>query len=210
MSHQKSLFTAALAVAVLLASPWSAASEPPAPAALRQLHQGILRTLSAEQAAVLSAQQPPLLLVSSCPVHLGDVNRDERILGAFQGDPADQARTVPAPAALVWENGKWALHLLNADIARDAWGREPIQWEFGVAAATVKCGIDPYQDADLTEKKGQLLEHQRVYFSLDKKAALAKPAVCFGTSDTYNNWDCVLFSQKNRRFSLWYRQEYAD
>ncbi len=213
MTNIKVLLASIFVLAVSGARASSITAEAPAPAELQHLHQGILKTLSAEQAMAITTQKPSLLVVTSCVVHVNDASKEERIFGAVLPNAESQLANQLTPVGLVWEHGKWVLHFINSDIAKDKWGRDRITWDYktsgGVVSAAIKCGTDPYQDADISDGKGHM-HLDKVKFALGKEPAKAKPAVCFGTDSTYNNWDCVLFSRKDNRFRLWYRQAMAD
>lgn len=183
------------------------------PAELQQLHRDLLKALPAEQATAITAEQPSLLVVTSCVVHVNGAGKEERIVGAVLPSAEGQPDNQLTPLAVMWEHGKYVLHFINSDIAKDQWGKDRIHWDYtinhGVVSAAIKCGTDPYHEADISDNKGHM-HVAKVKFPLTKKEAAAKPAFCFGTDSTYNNWDCVLFNRKDKRFRLWYRQAMAD
>ena len=168
-----------------------------------------LVSLSAEQKAQIMKFRPASQIISSCP-DAAAPDPQNRLIGLLLPEKGFWARNLE-PAALLKKTQGWAVRSVNSDIAKDPWGADPIPWNFSVqkdaVRADIKCRPDIRNDPDLTDQKGHLIG-KPPFFKMNP-ADLAS-LVCFGTSDAYNSWACVVYSSKEGRYRLWYRQEMAD
>ncbi len=179
-----------------------------------QHHRALMQQLSVEQIAALNAAYPGFRVLKLCSGRFSGGNRDELVLGLWKPVESKQwwKREVHR-AALIWTPKGWEVHVIDDEIEKDEkLSRSfPMNWAFSLTsagfAADMKCGID-----------GEFSEHSQLthllgdkpFFDLDKEGLNKNKVVCFATSDTYNNWDCLVFSAKDRRFRLWYQQAHAD
>jgi hypothetical protein len=179
--------------------------------ALSSTHQIYLKTLSKEQFAAIAAFQPGAMIASACQAGSGQTPSAPRILGLLATGKNSPVRADIQPVALFQEKNRWTVRSINSDIAKDAWGHDPIDWAYSIKGTKLdvglKCAVNPYTDPDLSDGHGKLLDN-KPFFPLSTGATGS--LTCFGTSDTYNNWDCVSFSAKLGRFRLWYRKVRND
>jgi hypothetical protein len=179
-----------------------------------QNHKLLMHQLSVEQIAALNAAYPGFRVLKFCSGRFSGADRDELVLGLWK--PVDSKQWWKREVhrvGLIWTPKAWEVHVIDDEIEDDKnLSRSfPMNWAFSLTsagfAAEMKCGID-----------GEFSEHSQLTHSLGDKpfldlyeAGLNKnKVVCFATSDTYNNWDCLVFSSKDRRFRLWYQQAHAD
>jgi len=179
-----------------------------------QNHKLLMQQLSVEQIAALNAGYPAFRILRLCSGRFSGAYRDELVLGLWKPIDSKQwwKREVHR-VGLIWTPKGWEVHVIDDEIEKDAnLSRSfPMNWAFSLTStgftADMKCGIDGEfsERSQLTHSLGD-----KPFFDLDKEGLKANKAVCFATSDTYNNWDCVVFSPKDRRFRLWYQQAHAD
>lgn len=111
--------------------------------------------------------------------------------------------------ALIWDGAEWELHDIDAELKLDqslshSW---PMRWNYSVQgdpAGDFRCDFKLGKDARIG------VEGDKPLFDRDSLVVKDDTAVCFETDKTYNNWDCVLYSPKDRRFRLWFQQAHAD
>ena len=179
-----------------------------------QNHKLLMQQLSVEQIAALNAPYPGFRVLKLCSGRFSGANRDELVLGLWKPVDSKQwwKREVHR-AGLIWTPKGWEVHIIDDEIEKDKnLSRSfPMNWAFSLTstgfAADMKCGIDgeSSEHSQLTQSLGD-----KPFFNLDKEGLKTNKVVCFATSDTYNNWDCLVFSTKDRRFRLWYQQAHAD
>ena len=173
-----------------------------------------MQQLSVEQIAALNGAYPGFRVLKLCSGRFSGGNRDELVLGLWKPVESKQwwKREVHR-TALIWTPKGWEVHVIDDEIEKDEkLSRSfPMNWAFSLTsagfAADMKCGIDGEfsERSQLTHLLGD-----KPFFDLDKEGLNKNKIVCFATSDTYNNWDCLVFSAKDRRFRLWYQQAHAD
>jgi hypothetical protein len=150
-----------------------------------------------EQKTLLDREYPGARIVFACNGNFSGSSGHEKMLAL--ATPAGTRS--PARVGLVLERGAWALHHIDKELLGDSrLSRHfPLDW----TGAAVKCSATPGRDPDLGNDGKPL---GRSFFRLGAGAANA----CFATSEQYNNWDCVGYSPRERRFRLWYQQVFAD
>jgi hypothetical protein len=161
----------------------------PAPFASRLLPQ---------QKALLDRNYPGARIVAACSGNFSGQSGQEKVLALTL---ASHTRASPARVGLVLEHGAWTLHDIDKELLGDSkLSRHfPLDW----AGTGTKCSAAPGRDPELGQDGKPL---GRSLFRLGAGVANA----CFATSEEYNNWDCVAFSPRERRFRLWYQQVFAD
>ena len=103
------------------------------------------------------------------------------------------------------------MHIIDDEIEKDEDVSRsfPMNWQYKMDqngfAGDMKCGVELGKDSDLSGALGD-----KPFFDLKESGLHKSTPVCFATSDTYNNWDCVVYSPKDGRFRLWYQQAHAD
>lgn len=166
--------------------------------------------LSDAQVQALQAFRPDGSIIRSCPVDAARPSDPVLVAGLQIPGAGFSARNLE-PVALSRNGRGFKPRSINQDIARDRWARDRITWNFTSGATTgdagMKCHPDMASDPDLTDGHGKLIG-AAPFFKLAKRDAGS--LVCFGTSATYNSWDCVVFSSAEKRYRLWYRQQMAD
>ena len=138
--------------------------------------------------------------------------RDELILGIWKPvESTDWWKREVHRVALIWSKTAWTVHVIDNEIEKDKNLSHsfPMAWQYRFSdkgfAGEMKCGVELRKDPDLSGALGD-----KPFFDLQKMGLSEDKVVCFGTSDTYNNWDCVVFSPTDDRFRLWYQQAHAD
>lgn len=179
-----------------------------------QHHKLLTQQLSVEQTAALNAAYPGFRVLKLCSGRFSGAGRDELVLGLWK--PVDSRQWWKREVhrvGLIWTPEGWEVHFIDDEIEKDTnLSRSfPMNWAYSLTstgfAADMKCGIDGEfsEHSQLTHLLGD-----RPFFDLHKEGLKANKVVCFATSDTYNNWDCLVFSARDRRFRLWYQQAHAD
>jgi len=114
---------------------------------------------------------------------------------------------------MIWNQDRWEVHLIDNEIKKDdkISNSFPMEWQYTFNekgfSGDMKCGIDSeFRDnSDLSYALGD-----KPFFDLNEEGLRNNKPVCFATSDVYNNWDCVVYSPKDKRFRLWFQQAHAD
>lgn len=141
----------------------------------------------------------------TCVGRFGGLSERDAVVGVL-------SKGVAHRLALIWDGQEWELHDIDAELkldhaSSDAIGTFPLRWNYSVQG-------DPAEDFRCDLKLGQDrrigVEGDKPLFERDRLGVKDNTAVCFGTDNTYNNWDCVVYSPKDRRFRLWFRQAHAD
>ena len=70
-------------------------------------------------------------------------------------------------------------------------------------AGVFRCRVKPGKDKDVLDPGARARLHRA-------NEGIPGDAVCFSTSDVYNNWDCFLYHPARRQFLLWFEQAFAD
>jgi len=138
----------------------------------------------------------------TCVGRFGGLSDRDAVVGVL-------SRGVAHRLALIWDGAEWELHDIDAELKQDA-GRSrslPMRWNYSVLG-------DPAEDFRCDLKLGQDhrigVEGDKPLFERDRFGVKDNTAVCFETDDTYNNWDCAVYSPKDKRFRLWFQQAHAD
>ncbi|UGQ45590.1 hypothetical protein [Massilia endophytica] len=146
----------------------------------------------------LAAAYPGARVLARCEAAFGTAGVQE--LAAVVKDAAGAVRRV----AVLRTPGGWEPHDLDREILRDArLSRQGSDWNRSGGTDAFKCNPALPGDKDLSDK-GRMLDRPP-FFQRGSRAV-----VCFGTSDTYNNWDCLAFRPEQNSFRLWYQQVFAD
>jgi hypothetical protein len=155
-------------------------------------------SMDAQQLYLFQHAYPDAELIFDCKGNFTGASDKEHVLGFHR--PGEKPRRV----GLVLDSGKWLFHDIEQELKADKlpprhWAQS---WEAPPGGAAPKCNVDPRHDPDLSDHGKTLGDVP--FFTL--RPGLA--AACFGTSEQYNNWDCIAY--RNGRFSLWYQQVFAD
>lgn len=208
-----------LLLSLCFASPLAAGQAAPEsafPALAEKRHRELIPQLTADQQKALAKVYPGFRLVSVCPGNFSGQGSGagvaEKVLGVWKPLPTSQAWKSPVHrVGLIWGQGHWEVHLIDEEIEKDASLSHsfPMKWQYqldakGFAGPT-KCGVrsEFRPGSDLT---GQ----DKPFFDLKQQGLARNQVICFATDDVYNNWDCLVYSPKDKRFRLWYQQVHAD
>jgi hypothetical protein len=171
--------------------------------AIAATHAALAAALAPGQAAALAAAWPGFRIVARCPGNFSGASRQEAIVGIWTG--------TLHRVGLVAQAGKWQLHDIDRELLNDepVTHSFPLAWDHKVDASgfhgQMKCNVTLGREPDLS-LEGKPLGPPPL-FSL---RAGQQANACFGSSEQYNNWDCVAFDPAQRRFRLWYQQVFAD
>jgi hypothetical protein len=170
---------------------------------LAAAHAALVMTLAPGQAAALATNYPEAQIVAACAGNFSGAGERETVLGIW----TDRLHRV----GLVLDGGKWQVHDIDLELRKD----EPVSHSFPLAwehkvddggfHGAMKCKVNLREEPDLSQ--GGKVLGRPPFFRL---GAAQQANACFGTSNEYNNWDCVAFDPKQRRFRLWYQQVFAD
>jgi hypothetical protein len=183
-------------------------------AVLEQGHRDRLQQLSTAQIAALNQVYPGFRILTSCVGRFSRRGANELVLGIWKPGLSDRPGTRAVHrVGLIRSQQGWQVHIIDDEIEKDrALSRSfPMHWQYSLSntefTGPLKCGIESEfsQNSDLKYSKGN-----HPLFDLKKAGLQRNKVVCFATSDVYNNWDCLVYSPKVRRFRLWYQQVYAD
>jgi hypothetical protein len=181
---------------------------------LEQGHRDRLQQLSTAQIAALNRVYPGFRILSSCAGRFSRRGANELVLGIWTPVQPDRPGTRAVHrVGLIRSQQGWQVHAIDDEIEKDkALSRSfPMNWQYSLSdtefIGQMKCGIESEfsQNSDLKYGNGN-----NPLFDLKKAGLQRNKVVCFATSDVYNNWDCLIYSPKVRRFRLWYQQVYAD
>jgi len=177
-------------------------------------HINLLSKMSSSQIKALSAVYPDYRILKLCSGRFSGGDRDELILGVWKPVKINDWRKREVHrVGLIWNQNRWEVHIIDDEIENDKKVSRsyPMQWQYTFNnygfSGEMKCGIDSeFRDhSDLTYALGD-----KPLFDLQEKGLQNNKPVCFATSDIYNNWDCVVFSPKDKRFLLWFQQAHSD
>ncbi len=204
-------------IALLAATPPKGVAEsgPKRPSiSVESIHRNLVKQLSTDQEKALSNVYPDLRLIALCSGHFSGANQAELVLGVWKPVESKQwwKREVHR-VGLIWNKGAWEVHIIDDEIEKDKdLSRSfPMRWQYALEdkgfTGKMKCGVESEfgKDSDLTYALGD-----KPFFDLKKTGLQKNKVVCFATDDVYNNWDCVVYSPKDRRFRLWFQQAHAD
>jgi hypothetical protein len=181
---------------------------------LEQRHLDRLQQLSTDQIAALNQVYPGFRILTSCAGRFSRRGANELVLGIWKPVLSDPPGTRAIQrVGLIRSQQGWQVHSIDDELEQDqALSRSfPMYWQYSLSDSVfigqMKCGIKSEfgQNSDLKYGNGN-----RPLFNLKKAGLQNNKVVCFSTSDVYNNWDCLVYSPKDRRFRLWYQQVYAD
>jgi hypothetical protein len=183
-------------------------------AADQRNHLDLLKRMSMSQVRAVSGAYPDFRILELCSGRFSGVPTDELVLGIWKPqDSEDRWKREVHRVGLIRSSNEWEVHVIDDEIEKDEDKSQsyPMKWQYTLDAngfsGEVKCGIDPEfkGDSDLTYALGG-----RPFFDLKEEGLLGNEPVCFATDDVYNNWDCVVYSPRDRRFRLWFQQARAD
>lgn len=177
-------------------------------------HTTLFQQLSSDQVEALKRKYPGFRILKMCSGHFSGTDRDELVLGLWNPKVSEPAlKREVHRVGLIWDRNRWVVHVIDDEIKKDEnISRSfPMKWQYAFTesgfSGDLKCGIDEEfkGDSNLTYALGD-----KPFFDLNKEGLKKNKPVCFATSDTYNNWDCIVFSSKKGRFRLWFQQAHAD
>ena len=177
-------------------------------------HINLLKQMSPSQIEAISRAYPDFRILKLCTGGFSGGDRDELVLGIWK--PAKSkvwGKREVHRVGSIWNQNRWEAHIIDDEIEKDKKVSRsyPMQWQYTFNnngfSGEMKCGIDSeFRDnSDLTYALGD-----KPFFDLTEKGLQHNKPVCFATSDVYNNWDCVVYSPKDKRFRLWFQQAHAD
>jgi hypothetical protein len=164
--------------------------------------------LPADQMALIEAKYPNHAVRGACQGNFTGNSEKETVI--VLRSKSDQKTDKDIRAAVVYEKNKPTIHSIDEELTKDLKisSSVPLTW-IGATDGTVKCNANPIADPQMSDH-GKLLGH-RPFFNLPvSKGSGRASSVCYATSHEYNNWDCVAYDRKQRRFRLWYQQSLAD
>lgn len=175
------------------------------------LNKQYSKRLLPEQARVLAEDYPDFQVVDLCSGHFSGADAHELVLAVLSSArKGSRIKWNVHRIGLIRDRSKWVVHnidkelQLDADISRSL----PMHWTYALTnndfASYFQCGLDLKTDKQI----GVLGD--KPFFDRTKLGLQENTVVCFGTSSTYNNWDCVIYSPKDDRFRLWFQQAHAD
>ncbi len=177
-------------------------------------HINLLKQMSSSQIKAISRVYPDFRILKLCSGRFSGGDRDELVLGVWKPVKTKEwwKREVHR-VGLIWNQNRWEVHIIDDEIEKDKKVSRsyPMKWQYTFNnngfSGEMKCGIDSeFRDnSDLTYALGD-----KPFFDLKEKGFQNNKPVCFATSDVYNNWDCVVYSPKDKRFLLWFQQAHAD
>jgi hypothetical protein len=116
---------------------------------------------------------------------------------------------------LIFSDNEWRIHSIDGEIKMDSaisHASHLDEWNNPAdpekLANSVKCNAVLKTDKDLSNN-GKLLG-RAPFFNPAKIGKRSGTNACFSSSAEYNNWDCVAYDPRQRRFRLWYQQVFAD
>ena len=177
-------------------------------------HTRLLQQLSSDQVEALKGKYPGFRILKMCSGHFSGADRGEVVLGLWKPEDSKSAwKREVHRVGLIWERNRWVVHVIDDEIKEDEniSSSFPMKWQYSFTksgfSGDLKCGIDKEfkGDSNLTYALGD-----KPFFDLNKEGLKKNKPVCFATSDTYNNWDCIVYSPKQGRFRLWFQQAHAD
>jgi hypothetical protein len=177
-----------------------------------RLHAALAPRLAPAQAQALAAHMPDYRVIALCRGNFSGAGDDEAVL-ALRHAAQRENDFAAWRVGLLRQGAAWIVRDIEADLRPDSKisHSHPLQWRPDVAAAHFatdsKCGPDMRRDADFVTASGRLAGGKPFFTRPAYRGAPAQ-SVCFATDDTYNNWDCLVYS--GSRFRLWYQQAGAD
>lgn len=155
------------------------------------------------QTALLESSYPGFTVFRSCTGRFGGLDSHDIVLGIHSKNGVHRV-------GMIWDGTKWVMHDIGAEILKDKdisyYG--PIRWNYSVngdSKEDFRCNFQLGKD----DRIGGI-EGDEPFFDLKKFGLEKSTIVCFETDDTYNNWDCLVYSPKDERFKLWFQQAHAD
>jgi hypothetical protein len=182
--------------------------------ALEQGHLARVQQLSSAQVAAIETAYPGFRILSMCVGRFSGGDTDELVLWIWTPVESLRADTSAVQrVGLVWSQKRWQVHSIDDEIKKDEHLSRsfPMNWEYTLSdtefIGSMKCGIESEFGKKSELKYGN---GNRTLFSLKRARLQKSKVICFATSSIYNNWDCLVYSPKDRRFRLWFQQVYAD
>ena len=179
-------------------------------------HLEFSKELLPDQVKALSEVYPDFRLLEVCAGQFSGVNQNELVLGVWKPvDSKDWWKREVHRLGLIWDKSMWAVHAIDDEIQQDKKLSHsfPMAWQYSFSdkgfVGEMKCGVDLGKDPDLHPNLSNA-SGNKPFFDLPKTELSKNKTICFATSDTYNNWDCVVYSPKDGRFRLWYQQVNSD
>jgi hypothetical protein len=175
-------------------------------------HLVLLKKMLPEQRAAIAKVYPDFRILKLCPGSFSGAKRNELVLGLWKPlESSEPGKREVHRVGLLWSGSAWVVHNIDDEIQKDeSVSRSfPLNWEYAFTdkgfTGAMKCGVNLGKEPQLHPGRSQ-----KPLFNLRSMGLQKNKAVCFATSDVYNNWDCLVFSPKDKRFRLWYQQAYAD
>jgi hypothetical protein len=173
-------------------------------------HLVLLKKMLPEQRAAIAKVYPDFRILKLCPGRFSGAKRNELVLGLWKPTESPEKREVHR-VGLLWNGSAWVTHIIDNEVQKDKniSRSNPLGWEYAFTdkgfVGEMKCGVNLEKEPLLHPDP-----YRKPFFDLRSMGLQKDKTVCFATSDVYNNWDCLVFSPKDKRFRLWYQQVYAD
>ena len=164
---------------------------------------GLNAVLLPAQRVVLEARFPAYGAVRTCSGQFGGLDAHDVVAGIVHMNDA-------RPIGIIWDGSKWIIHDIFAEIEQDGGisNELPLRWNFSFSDNSkedFRCDLHLGKD----DRIGGI-EDDKPLFDLKKFGLEKNTVVCFEIDATYNNWNCVIYSPKDKRFRLWFLQVHAD
>jgi hypothetical protein len=192
----------------------SAGDSAATPPAIEKLHNDLSVKLRPEQSEALDKVYPNFKVVAVCTGTFSGSSDKEAVVGVWKPVHVKEPwKTELHRVGLIWNGSGWETHLIDDEIEKDKDKSRsfPMMWQHSLTSekldSPMKCGIENefVDGSDLSEELGD-----KPFFDRKKAGIEGNKVVCFSTDDVYNNWDCLVFDPKEKRFRLWYQQAHAD
>lgn len=176
-------------------------------------HVELVKQLSADQIKAVSKIYPDFKVVAVCPGNFSGSGKEELVIGVWKFvESEDPWNRGIHRLGLIWNKNSWDVHNIDDELEKDdeISDAHPMLWQYEFNETGFvgdwRCGVE-------SEFKGDSvlsMDGNKPKFDAKKMGLEKNKPVCFASSDTYNNWDCVVYSPRDGRFRLWFQQVYAD
>jgi hypothetical protein len=173
-----------------------------------------LTRLMGPQLRALERDFPNSKILSTCRGNYSGNSPDELVLTVTSASDTARNRAI-SRVGLTFSDNEWSIHRIDVEIKMDSavshashideWDHPADPEKF---AKTIKCNVVLNSDKTFSQN-GKLLGRPP-FFKLAEMGKRSVTNACFSSSAEYNNWDCVAYDARQRRFRLWYQQVFAD